>query len=96
MTHINLINGKFCRYSNQLNAIDIETIALASAADSMQINSENILCSILKSIYPKYCSKLPDRNNFNLRRRFFQPFIDLLSERLCNELSEGEDNYIID
>jgi hypothetical protein len=39
---------------------------------------------------------LPDRTNLNRRRRFLQPIIDLLSELLSNELSEGEDTFIID
>jgi IS5 family transposase len=92
----NLINGNFRRYSNQPKASDIEIVALAFAAESMQIDSENMLYTILKSSYPQYCSTLPDRTNFNRRRRFLQPFIDLLSERLSNELSEGEDTFIID
>ena len=44
----NLINGNFRRYSNQPKALDIEIVALAFAAESMQIDSENMLYSILK------------------------------------------------
>ena len=41
----NLINGNFRRYSNQPKAPDIEIVALAFAADLMQIDSENMLYS---------------------------------------------------
>jgi hypothetical protein len=51
----NLINGNFRRYSNQPKAPDIEIVALAFAAESMQIDSENMLYSILKSSYPARC-----------------------------------------
>jgi hypothetical protein len=66
----NLINGNFRRYYNKPKAPNIEIFVLAFAAESMQIYSENMLYSILKSSYPHYCSTLPDRTNFNRRRRF--------------------------
>ena len=92
----NLINGNFRRYSNQPKASDIEIVALAFTAEAMQIDSENMLFSILRNSYPQYCKTLPDRTNFNRRRRFLQPFIDQLSEKLSIELSEGEKTFIID
>lgn len=92
----NLTNGNFRRYSNQPKASDIEIVALAFTAEAMQIDSENMLYSILRNSYPQYCKTLPDRTNFNRRRRFLQPFIDQLSEKLSNELSEGEETFIID
>jgi CO/xanthine dehydrogenase Mo-binding subunit len=66
------------------------------AAEAMQIDSENMLFSILKISYPLYCKTLPDKTNFNRRRRSLQPFIDQLSEKLSTELSEGEETFIID
>lgn len=92
----NLINGNFRRYSNQPKASDIEIVALAFTAEAMQIDSENMLFSILRNSYPQYCKTLPGRTNFNRPRRFLQPFIDQLSEKLSIELSEGEKTFIID
>jgi hypothetical protein len=62
----------------------------------MQIDSENMLFSILKNSYPLYCKTLPVRTNLYRRRRTLQPFIDQLSEKLSTELSEGEETFIID
>ncbi len=91
-----LINGNFRQYPNQPKVSDIEIVALAFAAEAMQIDSENMLFSILKNTYPQYCKTLPDRTNFNRRQRVLQPFIDQLSEKLSDELSEGEHTFIID
>ena len=92
----NLTNGNFRRYPNKPKASDIEIVAVAFTAEAMQIDSENMLFSILKISYPLYCKTLPDRTNFNRRRRSLQPFIDQLSEKLSTELSEGEETFIID
>lgn len=63
----------------------------------MQIDSENMLFSILKNSDPLYCKTLPNKTNFNRRRRSLQPFIDQLSKKkLCTEFSEGEETFIMD
>ena len=92
----NLTNGNFRCYSNQPKASDIEIVAIAFAAEAMQIDSENMLFSIFKNDFPHYNESIPDRTNFNRRRRILQPFIDLLSERLSLELTADEDTFIID
>jgi hypothetical protein len=55
-----------------------------------------MLFSIFKNDFPYYNESIPDRTNFNRRRRILQPFIDLLSERLSLELTADEDTFIID
>ena len=72
----NLTNGNFKHYPNQPKAADIEIIALTLAAESQGIISENNLFQILESDYKSYRQTLPDRSNFNRRKRSLQPFID--------------------
>jgi IS5 family transposase len=92
----NLTNGNFRNYSNQPKAPDIEIIALTLAAESQGIISENNLFHILESDYKSYRQTLPDRSNFNRRKRALQPFIDELSRKISDELNIGQETYIID
>ena len=92
----NLTNGNFRNYSNQPKASDIEIIALTLAAESQGIISENNLFQILESDYKSYRQTLPDRSNFNRRKRALQPFIDELSSKVSDELNIGQETYIID
>ena len=92
----NLTNGNFRNYSNQPKASDIEIIALTLAAESQGIISENNLFQILELDYKSYRQTLPDRSNFNRRKRALQPFIDELSSKVSDELNIGQETYIID
>ncbi len=92
----NLTNGNFRNYSNQPKASDIEIIALTLAAESQGIISENNLFQILESDYKSYRQTLPDRSNFNRRKRALRPFIDELSSKVSDELNIGQETYIID
>jgi hypothetical protein len=92
----NLIHGNFRRYSNPPKASDIEIIAISFSAEAMGICSENHLFSILKNDFPHYNKSLPDRTRYCRRRKKLQPFIDLLSARLADDLSESESTFIID
>jgi hypothetical protein len=92
----NLKDGNFKSYPNSPKASDIEIVAIAFASESMGIISENLLFSILKSDFPDYYQTIPDRSNFNRRRRKLQPFIDKLSEIISDELSKSEQTFIID
>ena len=92
----NLINGNFRHYSNQPKEFDIELIVLSFAAESQGIISENNLYQILESDYKSYRITLPDRSNFNRRRRALQPFMDELSRRISDGLNVEQETYIID
>ena len=92
----NLTNGNFKHYPNQPKATDIEIIALTLAAESQGIISENYLFQILDSDYKSYRQTLPDRSNYNRRKRALQPFIDELSRKVSDELNIGQEIYIID
>jgi hypothetical protein len=76
-------------YPNQPKASDIEIVALAFAAEAMQIDSENMLYSTLKTTYSQYCKTLPDRTNFNRRRRFLKPFIDQHDVITLEDITKG-------
>jgi hypothetical protein len=65
----NLTHGNFKHYPNQPKATDIEIIALTLAAESQGIISENYLFQILDSDYKNYRQTLPDRSNYNRRKR---------------------------
>ena len=91
----NLYNGNFRRYPNSPKASDIEIVAIAIAAEAMEIESENNHFKVLRCNYSSYYKLLPDRSNFNRRRRKLQPFIDDLSQKISEEMTLNEDTFII-
>lgn len=92
----NLKDGNFRAYPNPPKASDIEIVALSLTAESLNIDSETSLYNILEIDHPEYRKEIPDRSNFNRRRRRLQPFIDILSEKISLEMIADQNTFIID
>lgn len=85
-------NSKF--YPNPPKLSDLEIISLAITAEALQIDSENLLWSKIKTDYPKMFKDLPHRTRFNKRRKQ----LHLLTQNILNLLSdhiEDNDKYLI-
>jgi len=75
---------------------DLDIITLSLLADSLSINSENLLFSKLKSEYHEDFPLLIDRSQFNRRRKHLRIVIDLVRQALVNKLLPAENTFILD
>jgi hypothetical protein len=75
---------------------DLQIVALSLTAESLSIDSENLLFSKLKTEYLQDFPNLIDRSNFNRRRKRMAYYISLVSERISNEIDHCQDSYIVD
>jgi len=75
---------------------DLDIITLSLVADSLSINSENLLFSKLKSEYQEDFPLLIDRSQFNRRRKHLKTVIDLVRQSLVNKLLPAENTFILD
>lgn len=75
---------------------DIEVVALSITAESLGIDSENLLFSKLKNDYSADFPNLIDRTNFNRRRRRLNGFIALVSKSIANQIDPSKSAYILD
>jgi hypothetical protein len=89
-------HGNFQHYPRLPKASDCQILALALTAAALEIQSENLLFLKLKSDAPALFERLPDRCNFNRRRRLLFPYFDLLSFEISTQLLDGIDIYIAD
>ena len=83
-------------YPNKPKMTDLEIIALAITAESLGIDSENLLFSKLKTEFRVHFPRLPDRTNYNRRRRNLQDYIAAVSENIGKLLAPDEKQFIID
>lgn len=79
-------NGNFQFYPRKAKMSDLQVIALAVAAESACIDSENWLYSKLRTDYRASFPELIDRTRFNRRRRQLQERIVELTKRLSMTL----------
>lgn len=86
----------FYVYPRQPKCTDLNIIALAATAEALSIDSENLLYSKLRKEYPDLLAKLPDRTNYNRRKRRLADKIDELSTHLAEALISDSEGYIID
>ena len=91
-----LPNGNLERYRNPPKMTDIEVIALALAAESLGIDSENLLFSKLRKEYSADFPRLIDRCNFNRRRRRLQDDISRVAEFVSKAVGNDSKQFIID
>ncbi|MBU0710913.1 hypothetical protein KJ762_00395 [bacterium] len=75
---------------------DLDIITLSLVADSLSINSENLLFSKLRSEYQEDFPLLIDRSQFNRRRKHLRIVIDLVRQALVNKLLPAENTFILD
>lgn len=86
--------GNFEFYPNAPTLSDTGVIALALMAESVSIDSENLLFSILKTNYKDAFPEIPDRSRYNVRRRRHASRIEELCKRIG--MSLNKDNTLID
>jgi hypothetical protein len=75
---------------------DSEVIALSLSAESIGIDSECYLFGKLKTDHLQDFPSLPDRSNYNRRRRILAPFISFVTQRLSAQLNENENVFLVD
>lgn len=83
-------------YPNLPKLSDLGVISLAIAAESVQVDSENLLWSKIKTDYPNWFKKLPHRTRFNNRRKSLSVLISLCTEKLAAPIIQPNDELIID
>ena len=85
-------NTKF--YPNRPKMSDLEIVSLALCAEALQIDSESLLWSKIKTDYPALFSELPHRTRFNSRRKALKDLTGNLLFEL-SELLKTENEYLI-
>ena len=96
LANVLLEDNNFFHYRNKPKMTDIEIVALSLTAESLGIDSENLLFSKLRSEYLSDFPTLLDRSNYNRRRKRLQDYTVLISESISNIISPNEKQFILD
>lgn len=88
--------GDFYIYKRLPKAPDLLIVTLSIVMEQRGIHSEYELYERLCKDAPDYFSMLPDRCNFNRRRRRLYLVIDEFTNYLASEMTTKEDVFIID
>ena len=91
-----LEDDNFFNYKNKPKMSDIEIVALALTAESLGIDSENLLFSKLRSEFLSDFPRLPDRSNYNRRRKRLQDYLVWISDSIAKTISPDENQFILD
>lgn len=83
-------------YKNLPKASDLLIVTLSIVMEYLGVHSEYQLYNTLKADAPDYFGWLPDRTNFNRRRRKLHATIDEFANYLAMEMCDKEDVFIID
>lgn len=75
---------------------DIKVIALALTAESLSIDSENLLFSKLQSNYSSDFPDLIHRSNFNIRARKLRDVIESIRAQMAHKIAGSESVFSID
>lgn len=89
-------DGNFYKYRNKPKMSDIEIVALALTAESLGIDSENLLFSKLRKEFLEDFPRLPDRTNYNRRRKRLHDQFAWVCESISKLISPDENQFIID
>lgn len=88
--------GNFRRYPNLPKMPDCQVIALALAAASLNITSENNLFSKIAVEHPSWLKLLPTRQRFNQRAKRLREWCDELACHLSDAMTGPDDTFIVD
>jgi hypothetical protein len=91
-----LVDGNVRLYRHKPKMTDSEIIALAICQEALSIDSENYFWSKLKSDYRMDFPNLIHLTRYNLRRKYLNGYIQMVTERLATKLNEGENAFIVD
>jgi hypothetical protein len=88
--------GNFQHYIRLPKLADIEVVSLSVTAEILSIDSENLLFSKLQDEPKGLWPKLPDRSNYNRRRRRLQNRIAELASTIGKLIPNPSGDYILD
>jgi len=88
--------SNFRPYPNRPKVPDLQIVAMAVTAEALSIDSENLLYSKLKTDYPEFYKHLPDRSNYNRRKRALRDYIDKVTSILGSLLITNINSNVID
>jgi hypothetical protein len=91
-----LPDGNFQLYRNKPKLSDIEVVTLAVLAETLGVDSENHLFSKLKTEYFADFVNLPDRSNFNRRRRRLQHYVMIICDWVAKQIEKDDKVFVID
>ncbi len=90
------VDNNFRSYANKPKMSDLEIIALSCTAESLSIDSENLLFEKLKTEFKEDFPNLIDRSNYNRRRKKLFCQLAELSRNICTKLSGKNAEFIVD
>lgn len=96
LSHLLLPDGNFRVYRHAPKMTDIEVVTLALTAESLGIDSENLLFFKLKKEFSADFPRLTDRSNYNRRRKRLQDYIAWVAEPVAAIISPGNKQFILD
>lgn len=88
--------GNHFRYSNAPKLSDNQIITMSIWSYVEDIYSELNLYRRIKLDLPAIYATLPDRSNFNRRRRRLQYLVDEVQASLVDQLLDDEDTFVVD
>jgi Transposase DDE domain len=88
--------GNFRFYPRQPKLSDIQLIAMSALAEAEGIDSENLLFAQLKSCHPDFYNSLPDRTNYNRRKRRLRDKVDEMASYFSAKMTDPSDKYLVD
>jgi len=83
-------------YPNSPKLSDLEIISLSLSAEAVQIDSENLLWSKIKTDYPDLFKELPHRTRFNSRRKKLRELMVELLTKISESIKIKDEHLIID
>lgn len=89
------VDGNLESYRRKPTMNDCTIISLSLCSEALGIDSENYLWSKLQSEYADFF-QLSHRTNYNRRRKRLIYYIQKLTEKIANEMNQGEDVFIVD
>lgn len=89
-------NDNFYNYPNMPKMSDIQIVTLSITAESLSIDSENLLFSKLKKDYSLDFPNLINRSNFNRRRKKLINYIAMVNQNIADTIEPSKDTYILD
>ena len=88
--------GNFQFYPRQPKISDIQLVAMVVLAEAEGIDSENLLFAQLKACHQEFYQSLPDRTNYNRRKRRLREKIDEIALYFSKKMTGPEDKYLVD
>ena len=88
-------DGNTRAYPKPPKLTDLEVIALASTAESLEVDSENLLWAKLRD-YPDFLPHRCGRQAFNRRRRRLRRQIDLVNATIADWLDPETESLVVD